>query len=119
MTTAFASLWSVAFSSLFYFSNNPDSTNDSNGTPILQWDNVLSYLCYFFFVFFIWVSQVAYSIRFRQADWFHRIMVRFQSCLVAIISVSEPCLYVGVRATEHIRWFICVHLQFQYHRGAV
>lgn len=46
---------------------------DSDGTPVLQWDNALSYVCYFFFVWWIWASQVAYNMRFRQADWLHRI----------------------------------------------
>lgn len=47
----------------------------SDGTPILQWDNALSYVCYFVFVWWIWVAQVAYNMRFRQADWLHRIWV--------------------------------------------
>jgi len=55
MTTAFASL--------------------TDGTPILQVRNALSYVCYFIFVWWIWVAQVAYNMRFRQADWVHRLMV--------------------------------------------
>ncbi|KIM71618.1 hypothetical protein PILCRDRAFT_751872 [Piloderma croceum F 1598] len=55
MTTAFASL--------------------TDGTPILQYHDALSYVCYFIFVWWIWVAQVAYSMRFRQADVLHRIWV--------------------------------------------
>jgi hypothetical protein len=50
---------------------------DSDGTPILQYQDALSYVCYFMFVWWIWVAQVAYSMRFRQADVLHRIWVRF------------------------------------------
>ena len=47
--------------------------SNSDGTLILQWENALSYVCYAFFVWWIWASQVAYNMRFRQADWLHRI----------------------------------------------
>lgn len=50
----------------------------SDGTPILQWNNALSYVCYFVFVWWIWIAQVAYNMRFRQADWLHRIWVFIQ-----------------------------------------
>ncbi|KZP30473.1 hypothetical protein FIBSPDRAFT_1038145 [Athelia psychrophila] len=58
MTTAFASL--------------------TDGTPILQYNNVLSYVAFFLWVWWVWIAQVAYNMRFRQADWFHRIMVFVQ-----------------------------------------
>jgi low temperature requirement protein LtrA len=58
MTTAFASL--------------------TDGTPILLSSNALSYLCYFFLVWWIWASQTAYNLRYRQADWLHRIWVFLQ-----------------------------------------
>ena len=47
----------------------------SDGTPILQYQNALSYVCYFIFVWWIWVAQVAYNMRFRQADVLHRVWV--------------------------------------------
>ena len=53
----------------------PNQSYASDGTPILQWDNALSYVCYFIFVWWIWIAQVAYNMRFRQADWLHRIWV--------------------------------------------
>lgn len=51
---------------------------NSDGTPILRWDSALSYVCYFVFVWWVWVAQVAYNVRFRQADWLHRIWVFVQ-----------------------------------------
>jgi hypothetical protein len=49
---------------------------DSDGTPVLQLKDALGYVCYFFFVWWIWVAQVAYNMRFRQADALHRIWAR-------------------------------------------
>jgi low temperature requirement protein LtrA len=66
MTTAFASL--------------------TEGTPILTWDSALSYVCYFAFVWWIWVSQVAYNMRFRQADWLHRIWVFAQLAIFSALA---------------------------------
>ncbi|KAK7448525.1 hypothetical protein VKT23_013788 [Stygiomarasmius scandens] len=58
MTTAFASL--------------------TDGTPILETWNIASYLSFFALVWWVWASQVAYNIRFRQADWLHRMFIFFQ-----------------------------------------
>lgn len=58
MTTAFASL--------------------TDGTPILQRKALLSYLSFFTLVLWIWATQVAYNLRFRQSDWLHRIYVFLQ-----------------------------------------
>ncbi|KAK7464155.1 hypothetical protein VKT23_006321 [Stygiomarasmius scandens] len=58
MTTAFASL--------------------TDGTPILDPSNLSSYLSFFALVWWVWASQVAYNVRFRQADWLHRVFVFFQ-----------------------------------------
>ncbi|THU93351.1 hypothetical protein K435DRAFT_799765 [Dendrothele bispora CBS 962.96] len=58
MTTAFASL--------------------TEGTPIFEASNVVSYLSFFALVWWIWVSQVAYNVRFRRADWMHRLFVFLQ-----------------------------------------
>ncbi|THU82856.1 hypothetical protein K435DRAFT_440026 [Dendrothele bispora CBS 962.96] len=58
MTTAFASL--------------------TDGTPILEAANVTSYLSFFALVWWVWASQVAYNVRFRQSDWLHRLFIFFQ-----------------------------------------
>ncbi|KZP30533.1 hypothetical protein FIBSPDRAFT_926382 [Athelia psychrophila] len=70
MTTAFASL--------------------TDGTPVLQWANVVSYICFFTFVWWIWVAQVAYNMRFRQADWLHRLWV-----LCQLIVFSALCAFTS------------------------
>ncbi|THU84130.1 hypothetical protein K435DRAFT_971319, partial [Dendrothele bispora CBS 962.96] len=58
MTTAFASL--------------------TDGTPILEAANLMSYLSFFALVWWVWASQVAYNVRFRQSDWLHRLFIFFQ-----------------------------------------
>jgi len=47
----------------------------SNGTPLTKGEDALSYVSYFAFVWWIWVAQVAYNVRFRQADILHKIWV--------------------------------------------
>ena len=37
-----------------------------------------SYLVFFAMVWWIWASQVAYNVRFRQSDWLHRVFTFFQ-----------------------------------------
>jgi hypothetical protein len=49
-----------------------------NGTPVLSSDDAISYLSFFLLVWWIWASQVAYNLRYRQADWLHRIWVFIQ-----------------------------------------
>ncbi|KZP30511.1 hypothetical protein FIBSPDRAFT_1038176 [Athelia psychrophila] len=66
MTTAFASL--------------------TDETPVLQWEGAISYICFFTFVWWIWVAQVAYNMRFRQADWLHRVWVFFQLGVFSALS---------------------------------
>jgi hypothetical protein len=39
---------------------------------------LFSYLSFFILVWWIWASQVAYNLRFRQSDWLHRIYVFLQ-----------------------------------------
>ncbi|KAF5344611.1 hypothetical protein D9758_013911 [Tetrapyrgos nigripes] len=58
MTTAFASL--------------------TEGTPILEASSLASYVSFFALVWWIWASQVAYNVRFRQADWLHRLFIFLQ-----------------------------------------
>jgi hypothetical protein len=48
----------------------------SDGTPLTKVEDALSYVCYFIFVWWIWVAQVAYNVRFRQADALHKIWAR-------------------------------------------
>ncbi|KAK7453192.1 hypothetical protein VKT23_011873 [Stygiomarasmius scandens] len=49
-----------------------------DGTPILEGSNVASYLSFFALVWWVWASQVAYNVRFRRADWLHRLFVFLQ-----------------------------------------
>lgn len=37
-----------------------------------------SYLSFFALVWWVWASQVAYNVRFRQSDWLHRLFVFLQ-----------------------------------------
>lgn len=39
---------------------------------------VASYLSFFALVWWVWASQVAYNVRFRQSDWLHRVFVFLQ-----------------------------------------
>ncbi|KZP30495.1 hypothetical protein FIBSPDRAFT_1038164 [Athelia psychrophila] len=55
-------------------------------TPVLQWDNAISYLCFFAFVWWIWVAQVAYNMRFRQADLLHRVWALLQLLVFGALS---------------------------------
>ena len=49
--------------------------------------SVVSYISFFFMVWWIWASQVVYNAHFRQADWLHRFLVFLQlmvfCCLAA------------------------------------
>ncbi|THU87391.1 hypothetical protein K435DRAFT_867353 [Dendrothele bispora CBS 962.96] len=63
MTTAFATNFRATF---------------SDGTPVLEAANVASYLSFFALVWWVWASQVAYNVRFRQSDWLHRLFIFFQ-----------------------------------------
>ena len=40
--------------------------------------SIASYLSFFALVWWVWASQVAYNVRFRQSDWLHRIFAFFQ-----------------------------------------
>jgi hypothetical protein len=48
--------------------------------------NVVSYLSFFALVWWTWASQVAYNVRFRQADWLHRLFVFLQLLVFAGLS---------------------------------
>ena len=52
----------------------------SDGTPLTSVEDALSYVCYFMFVWWIWVAQVAYNVRFRQPDALHKIWARIFIC---------------------------------------
>ena len=61
-------------------------TPHSDGTPVLQTKDAISYVLYFAFVWWIWVSQVAYNMRFRQADILHRIWVFLQLAVFSALA---------------------------------
>ncbi|KAF7983410.1 hypothetical protein HWV62_22441 [Athelia sp. TMB] len=94
MTTAFSSL--------------------TDGTPILQWDNAVSYICFFTFVWWIWISQVAYNMRFRQADWLHRLWVLLQllvfSALCAFTADFDITFGLSNDPTEALRQQLMIQL---------
>jgi hypothetical protein len=75
MTTAFASL---TYASYQHHALRAINITCSDGTPILLLPDALSYLCFFILVWWIWASQVCYNLRYRQADWLHRIWVLLQ-----------------------------------------
>ncbi|KAL5524151.1 hypothetical protein ACEPAG_8324 [Sanghuangporus baumii] len=50
----------------------------TDGTPTLEASSIASYLSFFALVWWVWASQVAYNVRFRQSDWLHRIFAFFQ-----------------------------------------
>jgi hypothetical protein len=56
------------------------------GTPILLPSNALSFVSFFVLVWWIWASQVAYNLRYRQADWIHRIWVFLQLIIFSILA---------------------------------
>jgi len=58
----------------------------TDGTPILQQQALLSYLSFFILVWWIWASQVAYNLRFRQSDWLHRFYVFLQLVLFSALA---------------------------------
>lgn len=61
---------------------------------MLHRQDALSYACFFVFVWWIWVTQVAYNLRFRQVDWLHRLWVFLQlivfGALAAFTKVTVP-----------------------------
>ncbi|THU93340.1 hypothetical protein K435DRAFT_193570 [Dendrothele bispora CBS 962.96] len=50
----------------------------TDGVPILGASAIASYLSFFALVWWIWASQVAYNVRFRQGDWLHRLFIFLQ-----------------------------------------
>jgi len=56
------------------------------GTEVLEPSNALSFVCFFVLVWWIWASQVAYNLRYRQADWIHRIWVFVQLIIFSILA---------------------------------
>ncbi|KAF8597704.1 hypothetical protein BDV93DRAFT_527205 [Ceratobasidium sp. AG-I] len=59
----------------------------------------VSYAVFFSMVWWMWVSQVSYDIRFYSNDWFHRCMVFLQLCtfgaLAAFTNKFDVTAYVG------------------------
>jgi hypothetical protein len=57
-----------------------------DGTPILLPQQAISFLSFFILVWWIWVAQVTYNLRFRQADWLHRISVFLQLIIFSALA---------------------------------
>ncbi|KAF8674595.1 Bacterial low temperature requirement A protein (LtrA) [Rhizoctonia solani] len=59
----------------------------------------ISYAVFFSMVWWMWISQVSYDIRFYSNDWFHRIFVFLQLCtfgaLAAFTSKFDVTAFVG------------------------
>ncbi|KAF8597706.1 hypothetical protein BDV93DRAFT_610239 [Ceratobasidium sp. AG-I] len=59
----------------------------------------MSYAVFFSMVWWMWVSQVSYDIRFYSNDWFHRCMIFLQLCtfgaLAAFTNHFDVTAYVG------------------------
>jgi low temperature requirement protein LtrA len=68
----------VSHSSYLFLTPSHPGRQHRDGTPILTKQALLSYLSFFILVWWIWASQVAYNLRFRQSDWLHRIFVFLQ-----------------------------------------
>ncbi|KAB5590533.1 hypothetical protein CTheo_6032 [Ceratobasidium theobromae] len=75
------------------FSNLTQNSTISGG------EESLSYAVFFSMVWWMWVSQVSYDIRFYSNDWFHRVLVFLQLCvfgsLSAFTSKFDVTAYVG------------------------
>jgi len=52
--------------------------NLTNNTTLSRGKDVLGYLCFWGLTWWVWASTVAYNVRFRQADWIHRLAAIFQ-----------------------------------------
>ncbi|CUA71621.1 Cytochrome bd-II ubiquinol oxidase subunit 2 [Rhizoctonia solani] len=59
----------------------------------------LPYAAFFVLVWWMWVSQVSYNIRFYSNDWVHRICIFFQFCVFAALAAFTS----GLDVMEFIR----------------
>ncbi|KAG9078266.1 hypothetical protein FS749_009750 [Ceratobasidium sp. UAMH 11750] len=75
------------------FSNLTQNNTISGG------EEIISYAVFFSMVWWMWVSQVSYDIRFYSNDWFHRIFVFLQLCVFGALSAFtnnfDVTAYVG------------------------
>ncbi|KAG9123172.1 hypothetical protein FRC07_000150 [Ceratobasidium sp. 392] len=75
------------------FSNLTQNNTISGG------EEIISYAVFFSMVWWMWVSQVSYDIRFYSNDWFHRIFVFLQLCIFGALSAFtnkfDVTAYVG------------------------
>ncbi|KAG9088584.1 hypothetical protein FRC06_001957, partial [Ceratobasidium sp. 370] len=80
------------------FSNLTQNNTISGGKEII------SYATFFSMVWWMWVSQVSYDIRFYSNDWFHRIFVFLQLCvfgaLSAFTSNFDVTAYIGADVND-------------------
>ncbi|KAJ1303927.1 hypothetical protein OPQ81_008338 [Rhizoctonia solani] len=74
-------------------------SNLTQNNAISGGEESLSYAVFFSMVWWMWVSQVSYDIRFYSNDWFHRICVFLQLCvfgaLAAFTSKFDVTAFVG------------------------
>ncbi|KAF8597707.1 hypothetical protein BDV93DRAFT_610240 [Ceratobasidium sp. AG-I] len=75
------------------FSNLTQNNQISGG------EESVSYAVFFSMVWWMWISQVSYDIRFYSNDWFHRCMIFLQLCtfgaLAAFTNHFDVTAYVG------------------------
>ncbi|KAG8744234.1 hypothetical protein FRC10_010596 [Ceratobasidium sp. 414] len=80
------------------FSNLTQNNTISGGKEII------SYAVFFSMVWWMWVSQVSYDIRFYSNDWFHRIFVFLQLCIFGALSAFtnnfDVTAYVGAESSD-------------------
>ncbi|KAH7333927.1 hypothetical protein B0J17DRAFT_118509 [Rhizoctonia solani] len=74
-------------------------SNLTQNNVISGGEESLSYAVFFALVWWMWVSQVSYDIRFYSNDWFHRVLVFLQLCvfgaLAAFTSKFDVTAFVG------------------------
>ncbi|CAE6481166.1 unnamed protein product [Rhizoctonia solani] len=79
-------------------------SNLTQNNVISGGEESLSYAVFFALVWWMWVSQVSYDIRFYSNDWFHRILVFLQLCvfgaLAAFTSKFDVTAFVGSDDTD-------------------
>ncbi|KAF8597689.1 hypothetical protein BDV93DRAFT_562018 [Ceratobasidium sp. AG-I] len=81
-------------------------SNLTQNTMILGFQETLSYAVFFSMVWWMWVSQVSYDIRFYSNDWFHRCFVFLQLCVFGSLSAFtnnfDVTAYIGSDESSYI-----------------
>ncbi|KAG8731656.1 hypothetical protein FRC11_003039 [Ceratobasidium sp. 423] len=79
-------------------------SNLTQNNVISGGEESISYAVFFSLVWWMWVSQVSYDIRFYSNDWFHRICVFLQLCvfgaLAAFTSKFDVTAFVGSNVSD-------------------